>query len=299
MRIYFSNSKDQLSNHLAKEVIAPLSLRSFERKEDRFSVAVSGGSLPKLLSSGLVKTLKEENNDNFAKSLENWSWFYADERIVPLNHEDSNHNLASSSIYEPIAKIYKQIVSTNHQTLPWKIFPIEEKFAKEKDWESCASSYAAVLAHEFGIQNDDIPEFDLILLGMGPDGHTCSLFPEHALLSEKGKSIAYLTDSPKPPPQRITITLPVLEKAKLVVLFVTGSGKAGIIKRVMENASNLLTDGRIDDSSLLPVERVLAIRKNKDIYWYLDEDALEKCPKILDNSFDTCSNKISIGRLNK
>lgn len=70
----------------------------------------------------------------------------------------------------------------------------------------------------------------MLLLGMGPDGHTCSLFPGHDLLNEKSKWVAFLTDSPKPPPSRITLTFPVINNAKTCIFATCGKEKAEMVK---------------------------------------------------------------------
>ena len=102
---------------------------------------------------------------------------------------------------------------------------------------------------------------DLILLGMGPDGHTASLFPAHALLTEEDRWVAPLADAPKPPPERITLTYPVINHGARVVFVATGAGKADVLARVLDHPE----EG-------LPAARVRPVSPGQ-LYWFVDEPA--------------------------
>ena len=97
-------------------------------------------------------------------------------------------------------------------------------------------------------------------LGMGPDGHTCSLFPGHDLLNEKEKIVAPIKDSPKPPLERVTLTLPVLNSAKAVAFVSTGDGKKEMIKNVLK-----------DKNEAFPASRVCPLKG--DLFWIVDKPA--------------------------
>lgn len=102
--------------------------------------------------------------------------------------------------------------------------------------EECANDYEKRIKDVF---KSAMPVFDLLLLGMGPDGHTCSLFPNHKLLNETTLLIAPIDDSPKPPPQRVTMTYPLINNAKCCLFAMAGAGKAEMIDRILMKKEGL------------------------------------------------------------
>lgn len=133
------------------------------------------------------------------------------------------------------------------------------------DLEELSDAYEKDLIREFA-QKDAarFPVFDLILLGMGPDGHTASLFPGHELLLEEDRWVAYVDDSPKPPLKRITFTYPVINHAARVAFIAAGKEKADILKSVL--------DGQ---DAGLPSARVKPVFPGK-LFWFVDDAAAAK-----------------------
>jgi len=208
-------------------------------KKGRFTIALSGGSLPKLLK-GLV--------DMKGIKWDKWQVFYADERVVPLDHADSNHALCKGELFSKIP-----LPEENIHTIDYSL---------ANDLEELCDDYESQLIKEFA-QRDSarFPVFDLILLGMGPDGHTASLFPGHELLSETDRWVAYIEDSPKPPPKRITFTYPVLNHAARVAFVATGAGKVDTLNSIL------------DQPELgLPCSRVKPAQPGQ-VFWFVDDAA--------------------------
>ncbi|KAF9604145.1 hypothetical protein IFM89_002820 [Coptis chinensis] len=111
----------------------------------------------------------------------------------------------------------------------------------------------------------EFPRFDLILLGMGPDGHVASLFPGHNLLNENQRWVTFVKDSPKPPPERITFTFPVINSASNIAVVAAGAGKSDVVRRAL---------GSKTTSDLLPVEMVSP--EDGEATWFLDKHAASK-----------------------
>jgi len=238
--VYSFSNPEELVESLAQFIIKAQK-ESIEKK-GRFTVAISGGSLPKQLNGLIGKP---------GVKWDKWEVFYADERVVPLDHEDSNHRLCVDSLFSKV-------------NIPTKNIHIIDYSLKD-DLEELADVYEKQLIAEFAFKDAArFPVFDLILLGVGPDGHTASLFPGHSLLSEEDRWVAYIEDSPKPPPKRITFTYPVINHAARVAFVASGAGKADTLQTVLDKPE----EG-------LPASRVRPITPGQ-VYWFVDEPAASK-----------------------
>lgn len=135
-------------------------------------------------------------------------------------------------------------------------------------------SYAALV--DSVLASNSAGSLDVCVLGMGEDGHTCSLFPDHPLLSVVGDdapSVAYLTDSPKQPPTRLTLTYPVLNRSRLVLFCAAGEGKSEVFSKMMRKeeggAEGVVKCEVVGDQ---PAGRVRA----KEMRWLVDSGAVSK-----------------------
>jgi 6-phosphogluconolactonase len=167
---------------------------------------------------------------------------------VPLDHPDSNHKLALDTLFSKVPIPRDNIHSIDESQLD--------------DLEELSDAYEKELIKEFA-QRDSarFPVFDLILLGIGPDGHTASLFPGHELLSENDRWVAYIEDSPKPPPRRVTLTFPVINHAARVAFVAIGASKVQILSDIL------------DTPELgLPAARVRPVASGQ-LVWFVDDVA--------------------------
>lgn len=177
--------------------------------------------------------------------------FFCDERAVPLDSPDSNFKACNDAFLSHVPIPREQIHTINESLLD--------------DLEELADEYEKQLVECFAQMNAArFPVFDLILLGMGPDGHTCSLFPGHALLSESDRWVAAIDDSPKPPSRRITFTYPVVNHAYRVAFVVSGESKQDMLQKVLDQPE----EG-------LPCSRVRPAAPGL-VFWFADADAAKK-----------------------
>ncbi len=190
--------------HIAQEAIAT---------HGRFSMALSGGSTPKKL----YRLLAEEPY----RSQIDWALveiFWSDERCVPPDSDESNYLLAQQAMLNTLPLASKQI-----HRMP----------ADMEDRDAAALTYTREMQITFG--TDGVPAFDLIQLGMGPEGHTASLFPHQSSLHEQQRLVMPVS-VPKPPPPRLTFTPRILNAALHILFLVTGAEKADAVQAVLEGA---------------------------------------------------------------
>jgi 6-phosphogluconolactonase len=219
--------------------------RSAIGAQGRFAVALSGGSTPKALYSLLAA-----NYATFA-----WNrvfLFFGDERHVPPTDSESNYRMVNETLLSKLS------------------IPAENVFrvhAENPDAAAAASDYEAQLRSFFGLRSGvrpvELPRFDLILLGMGPDGHTASLFPESDALGEESRLVVANWVA-KFNTHRITLTFPVLNHAAEVIFMTSGADKAEILRQVLEEKN----------TPPLPSQRVQPT--DGKLLWMLDQAASAK-----------------------
>jgi 6-phosphogluconolactonase len=211
MQIHTFPDSDTLSHEAARLVVRFAQEAVVTR--GRFTLALAGGSTPRKLYSLLASQPYRDQID--------WSRievFWSDERCVPADDPESNYHLAQEVMLSK---------------LPIPASSIHRMPADEADREAAAQAYASEMRRTFGTTS--IPSFDLIQLGMGPEGHTASLFPHQAALHERERLVVPVS-VPKPPPERLTFTPPLLNAARHVLFLVTGSDKAAAVHAVLEGA---------------------------------------------------------------
>ena len=181
----------------------------------RFTLALAGGSTPKKLY-GLLASEPYRSQVDWALT----EIFWSDERCVPPDSEESNYHLAQEVLLSKV---------------PISASQIHRMPADAEDRDQASLTYTQEIQRVFG--TNGIPSFDLLHLGMGPEGHTASLFPHQASLQEQSLLVMPVT-VPKPPPPRLTFTPLLLNAATHVLFLITGQDKADALQAVLEGAYN-------------------------------------------------------------
>lgn len=206
----------------------------------RFSVALAGGSTPRSLY-GLLAEAPWRNRIDWSRC----HFFWGDERCVPPDHPDSNYRMARESLLSRVPLANENV----------------HRMAGEKAPDSAAREYEQTLRTFFGVTGSRWPRFDLILLGIGEDGHTASLFPGSEALAESRRLVVapYVE---KLRSHRLTLTLPVINAAAQVMFLVSGESKSSMVGAILNNETNTET---------LPVKRVNP--KSGRLLWLVDQEA--------------------------
>jgi 6-phosphogluconolactonase len=151
--------------------------------------------------------------------------WWGDERYVPSSSDERNDRPAMSLLFDHV-----EIGPDNLHRMPAS----DSGFGD--DVASAAGSYAAELAVAAGGSRGAVPSFDVVLLGVGPDGHCASLFPGHPGTRVVDTSVIAVHDSPKPPPTRLSLTFPALDAASQIWFVASGTGKAAAVARALGGA---------------------------------------------------------------
>lgn len=204
-----------------------------------FHVALSGGSTPR----GLYRRLVAPRYHGRI-AWEKVHVYFGDERCVAPDHPDSNYRMAKESLL---------------QQAPIPATQIHRMAGEGEDLEGIAGGYAQVLATQLP-EDHDVRRFDLVMLGLGPDGHVASLFPQTPVLGERTKLVVPV-HVPKLEAWRLTITLPVIDQAQHIMLLVAGANKTSIMGELMKTYQG---------HPRYPVEM---IKPQGRMEWYVDRAA--------------------------
>ena len=224
-----------LMSYISELVTQPL------KKGKKFCMALSGGSLMDIIAMALDPAPVNNTID-----WSNCHIFWVDERWVSWQSSESNYGTAKRRFLDRLPVPGNQIHAVDTS------LPLEE----------AARNYAAILKTIFKPDRGQYPQFDLVLLGIGPDGHTASLFPSHPVLDEKVAWVSPVQGAPKPPQDRITLTLPVINSARHIAWVAIGPGKAEIVAKILNPSTG---------SIILPAGRVKPL--DGDARWFIDQAA--------------------------
>ena len=186
--------------------------------------------------------------------------WWGDERFVPADSPDRNELQAREALLDALP-----IPADNVHPIPAERPVLDEHTAAAVYAAELARHSTAAVPEATGQAPPAVPEFDVLLLGVGPDGHVASLFPGHATLRDESRTVVGEPDSPKPPPRRVSLTFPAIRTAREVWLVVAGEDKADAVARALSGAPV----EEIPAAGALGTERTL---------WLVDVAAASKIP---------------------
>jgi 6-phosphogluconolactonase len=232
--LHIYKDSDALNQQCAARIIE-LAQETLKTQE-HFHIALAGGTTPRALYQQLSQMRK--------KDFPHWErirFYFGDERSVPPDHDDSNYRMADEALFQPLSIKEEAIQRMHGELAP----------------EEALAHYGEVL--EQLPKENGFPRFDLVLLGVGADGHVASLFPGTELLKEREKGVgAAWVD--KLDCWRYSLTLPILNNASHIILLVSGHKKADVVRHVIHGVST---------AEPLPVEML----NDQRLEWFLDADA--------------------------
>ena len=217
------------------------------QKRGQFTVALAGGSTPKSLYQLLASERFKDKLD-----WEKVFFFFGDERKVSPDDAESNFKMANENLFEQL-KLSAQ-----------NIFRWETEL---KNAEKIAEKYEETVKDFFNLPANGFPGFDLILLGMGDDGHTASLFPFTEALNETEK-IAVANYVEKLQTTRLTLTFPAINNAANIIFLVSGANKAEILREVLEGDFQ---------TKKFPSQKINP--ENGNVFWLIETNAAQKLSK--------------------
>lgn len=223
----------------------------------------SAGGVPKLVltGGGVGIAMLEHLRHSPARDAVDWSrveFYWGDERFLPPGDPERNETQARAALLDHV------------RVDPARVFPMgADTGTGPSGADAAAEEYAAVLARAARPEDHGpVPSFDVLLLGMGGEGHTASVFPHSPAVYETERSVVAVHGCPKPPPTRVSLTLPAIRRAAEVWIVTTGEAKAAAVAMALSGAGEVA----------LPVAGAQGRRRTR---WLLDRAAASKLPRDL------------------
>jgi 6-phosphogluconolactonase len=221
----------------------------------------SAGNQPKLVltGGGVGIAVLARIRDGMARDAVDWGrveFYWGDERFLPDGDPERNETQARDALLDHV------------RVDPAKVFPMgPDRGTGPSGAEAAAAEYAELLARQSRPEDHGpVPSFDVLLLGMGPEGHTASVFPHSPAVYETDRTVVAVHGCPKPPPTRVSLTLPAIRRAAEVWIIATGGSKAPAVAMALGGAGE----------TAIPVAGAHGRRRTR---WLLDRAAAAKLPR--------------------